>query len=191
MVLCNLAVLLAERNLTITKVSKDTGISRTTLTALSRNYGQGIQFDTLNGLCAYLKITPSDLLSFFPFDMKITHCRIDEKAQDIEYEIEFKYNNREYKYNLCGDFYLYYGERNIVKNIEVSLIIAEYSDEDFERKEMEVFTDAINQAPLRFLNHLSNNLIDSIITELDFLDYKLDDDFSIDFNWGDFKNKNH
>jgi DNA-binding Xre family transcriptional regulator len=62
MIKCNLAVLLAERNIKITKVSKDTGISRTTLTSLTNNYAQGIQFDTLDTLCKYLSITPDKLL---------------------------------------------------------------------------------------------------------------------------------
>lgn len=41
MILTNLKVLLAERNLSISKVSNDTGISRTTLTALSSNNCKG------------------------------------------------------------------------------------------------------------------------------------------------------
>lgn len=51
MIKCNLAVLLAERGLKLTTVSNDTGISRTTLTALANNKNSGIQFDTLNTLC--------------------------------------------------------------------------------------------------------------------------------------------
>lgn len=71
MVRCNLAVLLAERNLKISKVSAETGISRTTLTALSLNRSQGIQFDTLNTLCMYLQVTPSDIISAIPIDVDI------------------------------------------------------------------------------------------------------------------------
>ena len=64
MIRCNLAVLLAERNLRISKVSKDTGISRTTLTSLNNNYSQGIQFDTMNTLCLYLGVVPEKLISY-------------------------------------------------------------------------------------------------------------------------------
>lgn len=71
MIRCNLAVILAEQSLKITKVSKDTGISRTTLTALSCNASQGLQFETLNTLCNYLKITPNDLISYVPYDFEI------------------------------------------------------------------------------------------------------------------------
>lgn len=64
----NLAVLLAERNLKISKVSKDTGISRTTLTSLCYDYTAGIKYSTLNILCQYLNITPTEFFSFIPYD---------------------------------------------------------------------------------------------------------------------------
>lgn len=72
MIRSNLAILLAERNLKITKVSADTGISRTTLTALCNHYSKGIQFDTLNELCLYLDIAVADLITFIPVDVEIT-----------------------------------------------------------------------------------------------------------------------
>lgn len=61
MIKCRLRVLLAERDLKITQVAKDTGISRTTLTALTYNRCKGVQFDTMNKLCNYLKVSPGDL----------------------------------------------------------------------------------------------------------------------------------
>lgn len=67
----NLAVLLAERNLKITKVSRDTGISRTTLTSLCYDYSGGIKFDTLNILCKYLGVTPAEFFSYSQYDYEI------------------------------------------------------------------------------------------------------------------------
>ena len=67
----NLNVLLAERNLKITQVSNETGISRTTLTSLINGNSKGIQFDTLNTLCIYLGITPQDFFISTNFDIKI------------------------------------------------------------------------------------------------------------------------
>ena len=72
MIHCNLATLLAQRNLKISKVYQDTGISRTTLTALAYNHAQGIQFDTLNTLCTYLKVAPTDLILHVPVDVTWT-----------------------------------------------------------------------------------------------------------------------
>ncbi|MDT2760490.1 helix-turn-helix domain-containing protein [Enterococcus xiangfangensis] len=65
----NLALLLTERNLKITKVANDTKISRTTLTALNQNDNKMIQMDTINTLCRYLKITPCDFFDYVPFDV--------------------------------------------------------------------------------------------------------------------------
>ena len=72
MLIPNLAVLLAQRRLTISKVSQDTGISRTTLTALTGGRAKGIQFDTLNALCQYLNVTPDALFIYRPFDLALS-----------------------------------------------------------------------------------------------------------------------
>jgi hypothetical protein len=72
MILCNLNVLLAKRQLKISRVYNDTGISRSTLTALASGEPKGIQFDTINTLCKYLKITPSDLFLYSPIDINVT-----------------------------------------------------------------------------------------------------------------------
>ena len=66
MIHCNLNVLLAQRNLKISDVHKDTGISRTTLTSLAYGHAKGIQFDTLSTLCDYLHVDASELLSDQP-----------------------------------------------------------------------------------------------------------------------------
>lgn len=71
MLIPNLSVLLAERRLTLSKVSSDTGLSRTTLTALAGRAARGVQFDTLNTLCQYLKVTPNDLFIYRPFDLSV------------------------------------------------------------------------------------------------------------------------
>ena len=69
MLIPNLSVLLAERRLTLSKVSEDTRISRTTLTALTAGHAKGVQFDTLNTLCQYLNVAPGDLFLYRPFDL--------------------------------------------------------------------------------------------------------------------------
>ena len=72
MLIPNLSVLLAERRLTISRVSQDTRLSRTTLTALASGSAKGIQFDTLNTLCQYLKTTPGELFIYRPFDLSLS-----------------------------------------------------------------------------------------------------------------------
>lgn len=64
MIKSNLPVLLASRLLRMSDVIRDTGISRPTLTNLYYGKGKGINYDTLNKLCAYLDVTPGELLTF-------------------------------------------------------------------------------------------------------------------------------
>lgn len=96
----NLSVLLAERNLKITKVAEDTGISRTTLTSLSYNNSQGVQFDTLNKLCIYLQITPEHFFTFLPYEVSV---RLEKQTTDfyhIYFYIEEKHKKHEFPANL-------------------------------------------------------------------------------------------
>ena len=49
---------------TITEVSNETGISRATLTNLSRNRAKGLQFKTIDRLCKYFNCDVGDLIKF-------------------------------------------------------------------------------------------------------------------------------
>lgn len=53
--------LMAERNIKITQVSKDTGLSRPTLNNIKFNRNKAIQIETIDILCNYFKITPGEL----------------------------------------------------------------------------------------------------------------------------------
>lgn len=85
MIRSNLAVLLAERNLRISRVSADTGISRTTLTALSSNNFQGIQMETLNQLCQYLNVRPEGILHYVPFDLELLRLEFEPHDSAVAY----------------------------------------------------------------------------------------------------------
>lgn len=65
----NLAILMAERNLKASKISAETGISRSTLNSISTNSSKMIQLETINSLCQYLDVTPNDFFDFIPFDI--------------------------------------------------------------------------------------------------------------------------
>ena len=53
--------LMAERNLKVTKVMEDTGLSRPALNSLKYGKSKGIQLSTMNKLCNYLRVTPGEL----------------------------------------------------------------------------------------------------------------------------------
>lgn len=69
MIFNRLKMLLSERELTISQVAKDTGLSRTTLTYMVQNNSKGIQLATLNQLCQYLHVRPEDFFEYYPFDV--------------------------------------------------------------------------------------------------------------------------
>lgn len=54
--------LLNERNMTFYRLSKESGISHTTLWRLKKGKALGINFVTLEKLCSILKCKPGDLL---------------------------------------------------------------------------------------------------------------------------------
>jgi len=87
----NFNTLMAERQLKITRVSNDTGISRTTLTALSQEMSKGVQLDTLNTLCNYFSITPCEFFDYLPFDLEynIEQDTEEELFDNSEYNIEY------------------------------------------------------------------------------------------------------
>ena len=80
----NFNELVAQRKLKITRISNDTGISRPTLNSLTRDDGKGIQYDTLNRLCNYFNITPSDFFDYIPYEFTINLVDTD-KDTEIEY----------------------------------------------------------------------------------------------------------
>ena len=62
----NLSKIFGERLITITEVSKGTGLSRMTLTNLYYRKTKGIQFDTVEKLCDYLKVPMRELFNYIP-----------------------------------------------------------------------------------------------------------------------------
>ena len=87
----NFNELVAQRKLKITRVSNDTGISRPTLNALTRDDGKGIQYDTLNTLCNYFSITPCEFFSYIPYDIQYNFDIIDEQGEVIDQRDELEY----------------------------------------------------------------------------------------------------
>lgn len=60
------STILGERLLKISKISEETGISRTTLTNLYYRRSTQISFDVLNKLCKYLDCSVEDIIEYSP-----------------------------------------------------------------------------------------------------------------------------
>ncbi len=66
MIRCRLAFLLAERKLKIADVSRDTGLNRSTLTAMYYETTQRIDLESVNALCRYFGCKVEDLFVYVP-----------------------------------------------------------------------------------------------------------------------------
>ena len=94
----NFNELMAQKKLKITRVFNDTGISRPTLTSLTKNEGKGIQYDTLNTLCNYFNITPNDFFSYIPYEFEISIVPIEDTTKFFDIYINV-FNNKNEKLN--------------------------------------------------------------------------------------------
>lgn len=116
MIMNNLAVLLAERQLKITKVANDTHISRTTLTALHKNESKMIQLDTVNTLCKYLETDPGNFFEFVPYDFDFYVDILDDfvyepgeapETHEVEAYVNVKGTKENFSFSYKGIFIKY------------------------------------------------------------------------------------
>lgn len=59
-----LDALLKERKITKTQLTKDTGISTNIVSKISKN--EGFKTETIDRLCEYLKVQPSEIMEWIP-----------------------------------------------------------------------------------------------------------------------------
>lgn len=162
MIHCNLAALLAERRLKITKVFQDTGISRTTLTSLAYGHAQGIQFDTMNTLCSYLRVGLEDLINYVPTEVTWTVENGGDVNEFVHYDkvvLTIKDRDSEKKYPMCLET-TNDAEGNLLiinlafkpENEEINISCA--SEEDAAE-----CISAVNALPVGFITDILNNMI--------------------------------
>lgn len=66
MIRCRLAMLMAERKIKIADVSRDTGLNRSTLTAMYYETTQRIDLGAVDVLCRYFNCGVGALFEFMP-----------------------------------------------------------------------------------------------------------------------------
>ncbi|EGQ2896187.1 helix-turn-helix transcriptional regulator, partial [Staphylococcus pseudintermedius] len=87
---------LFERDIKIVRISKETGISRNTITNTASNNSEMLQMNTINKICRYLDITPCEFFDYIPIDIDVTFYEddkidiVDDWSLDSgEYRIKF------------------------------------------------------------------------------------------------------
>lgn len=195
MILCNLAILLAERHLKITKVSQDTGISRTTLTALANNYGKGLQFDTIDTLCLYLKTTPAQLISFAPVTIDCIKVAVDSGDLSLEITMDVEMSGKKRSCIIIGDAFASY-DKVVIDNLQIELgFIDEEANPDPDTKENNIILEkAFGMLSRIFIEDIAKTISQKIIESIDaispvyvdgeyYKDYILSDGYSLSFSW--------
>lgn len=77
-----LDTLLSERKITKTQLCKDTGISTNVVSKISKN--EVFKTDTLNRICEYLQVQPSEIMEWIPDE---EYNKTNEEKQAIEAQI--------------------------------------------------------------------------------------------------------
>lgn len=153
MIKSNLSILLAERNLKITKISKDTGISRTTLTALYYNNAKGIQYDTMNTLCKYLKIQPESLFAFYPVDISVKHVISNTDITTADITLEISENGKTTEYKLFANIF----KTDVTKSLaDIDINI---QTNNYDNKDNEYIIDILTKLPIFFKSDLEGEII--------------------------------
>lgn len=78
----NLSILLAERGMKATQLANDTGIARSTLSKITNNNSEKIDYGTINAICRRLKITPCEFFEYLPYDASYFVSIDEELAAD-------------------------------------------------------------------------------------------------------------
>lgn len=67
----NLAKLMIDRGISATQLFTDTGIARSTISKISNNNTDKISLQTIDKICNYLEVSPTEFFDFWPYDVKI------------------------------------------------------------------------------------------------------------------------
>ena len=84
MIINKLNLLLAERFIKASKLAKDTGIAQSTISKIVNNATSQIDYSTLDKICLYLKITPSDFFEYAPYQFVFKNFQNDGYTKNKE-----------------------------------------------------------------------------------------------------------
>lgn len=192
MIKSNLAIIMAEKKIKISELSRKTGISRVTLTSLYYNNSGGIQFDTLNNLCNFFNVKPADILVYYPFDYKIKDLSPDIDGGSI-FEIEYITNGKSFLCSLVIELFI---EKDIEPEddaggvLVTGIFIDIYLSDRWELPDGEVESSENADHFIKFFESLPKNIINDMeeyITNKCFETiadrYHIEDFVNMDFKW--------
>lgn len=83
MIRFKLGEILASKRITATEIHEKTGIAKSTISAIVNNNSEMVRLSTVDEICKFLEITPSDFFEYLPLSLGIKFERIEhEKIED-------------------------------------------------------------------------------------------------------------
>lgn len=163
MIQSKLSVLMAERGLKISDLYEETGISKTTLMALSENSGKGVQFDTVDKLCNFLGVTPCEFFDYSPYIVTIEESNnYSQRAHELN-DLAITVKNQFYEKTFYLSVYLDSGDSFDLpindKDLKLAVLIGVSGSESYNDEEFFTFLSDLSVAfETDFINKIINNI---------------------------------
>lgn len=126
MIVPQLRTLLANERMSITTLSRKTGIPRATLTLFADDKTTGIRYETLNKISIALGVHPMELFLFIPYDVGVTvdfsHCPpvdfADKEDSTYRYPCAYRLTGaRDLEVELATDVDIVQSKKHVVVNL--------------------------------------------------------------------------
>lgn len=150
-------------------MAKDIGLAKSTIFSLSSGKTAGIQFETLEKICSYLRITPAELFEYSPYILDIN---LDVQLKELT-DAKFQYlaiiSNGAYKKEFPLDVELVKPKsdptfpRSDVENFELYIKIKLSGNDKYSNME---FYDVINDLSTTLKRSFYQQLINDIVVQL-------------------------
>lgn len=157
-----LSVLLAERNLKITRVAKDTGIARSTITSISQNDVKMIQLETINTLCIYLGVTPCEFFEFSEYDVKFSvfgekmkNFETNKNELEVTAYMDFKKGHKQYSLEFIA----------IIQEADKDDPFQQVFDVDFKLQDVGEYMKIKDDISVAFWTEITSNFVGYIIED--------------------------
>lgn len=121
-----LKVLLAIKNLTAHQVFLDTGIAKSTLSAIVNNQTEKISLDVLDKICTYLEISPGDFFEHIPGELSVFIVAADwmKSLNDLvlgkfPIEVKFKKKHNDFEFKMSCETVVVGKEKNKITAVRI------------------------------------------------------------------------
>lgn len=153
-----LSVLMAERQLSIKQVVQDTGLSRNTISNITNNPESNISTETLDKLCIYFEVDPSEFFVFSPYSIEL-----GLNSNDKIMLMSVTYHRKEQLYDLL----LYISSDDFDQETDARLksfdIYFDINSDMGASKVLEIY----NSLPMIFKTQLTNRILKHIEDSFD------------------------